>query len=475
MKVLFVTAEAHPFVKVGGLGEVAYSLPKALKSSEIDIRVILPKYKFPKKIRKKMMLLGRYKTYIGWKSVDCELWTLNNNGIQYYFIGNSFYFYRNDIYGYGDDDERFIYFCKAVLEGIKYMYDFTPDILHCNDWHSSMVSPLKKLYYVDNEIYANIKTLFTIHNIAYQGTFGKDTLWMLGLDEHDIQVKKLELNDGISFMKWAILESDKISTVSESYSYEIQEEGYGCGLNSIVKKRKKDLIGILNGIDYDIYNPEKDSNILYKYSKQNLDSKIKNKLYIQRDLKLEQDGSIPMITIISRLVDQKGLGLIEAAMKNIMSLQVQLIILGTGSSYFENKFKYLETKYKNKLRVITEFNDCKARQLYAGSDMFLMPSKFEPCGLGQLIALRYGTIPIVRQTGGLKDTVKDYNEYINSGNGFTFKEYSVNDMLESINRALNMYKNKDLWIQIMQLAMDCNNNWEKSSQKYKILYKNIIK
>lgn len=474
MKVLFVTAEAYPFIKVGGLGDVAYSLPKALIDSEIDIRVILPKYKFCKKIRRKMKLIATYKTYIGWKSVDCELWYLKVNGIKYYFIGNSFYFYRSNVYGYGDDDERFIYFSKAVLEGMKYMKDFEPNIIHCNDWHSSMVIPLKKLYYKDNEVYENIKTLFTIHNIAYQGVFGKDTLWMLGLNDEDIKDSDLEYFDGISFMKWAISESDKINTVSKTYAEEIKEEYFSFGLSQTIRKKKSNLVGILNGIDYEIYNPLKDRELFFNYDSSQINLKAANKLEIQRQLLLEEYENIPMLCIVSRLVDQKGIGLIEAAMHLLIKRNIQLIIIGSGSEYFENSLKYLEKKYNDKLRVITEFSNERAKQVYAASDLFLMPSKFEPCGLGQLIALRYGTIPIVRATGGLKDTIREYNPYNEDGNGFTFKEYSVEQIIECVDRAINIYKDKNRWNNLIVSAMSEDNTWEKSSLEYKKLYKNIL-
>lgn len=476
MKVLFVAAEAYPFAKVGGLGDVAYSLPKALVNSDVDVRVILPKYKFPKKIRRKMKLIARYKTYIGWKTVDCELWYLEYNGIKYYFIGDAFYFYRRDLYGYGDDDERFIYFSKAVLEGIKYMKDFQPEVLHCNDWHSSMVIPLKNLYYKGDERYDDIRTIFTIHNIAYQGTFGKDTLWMLGLNEQQIKGSDLEYFDGISFMKWAIGESDKINTVSKSYAEEIKEEGFSCGLGAIIRRRQEDLCGIVNGIDYDIYNPSKDGDIFINYDIEHINLKLKNKLKLQQELKLQQSEEIPMISIISRLADQKGIGLVEAAMHQLMKNNIQLVIVGTGNQCFEQHLQYLQEKYNTKLRVLLEFSNKKAKQVYSASDLFLMPSKFEPCGLGQMIAMRYGTIPVVRAVGGLKDTVKEFNEYNDVGNGFTFKEYSVEQMLFAIDRALNIYNNnKDKWRGLVISAMMQDNTWEKASLKYKNLYEELIK
>lgn len=476
MGVLFVTAEAYPFMKVGGLGDVAYSLPKSLKQIDVDIRVVMPKYKFPKKIKRKMKKVANYTTYIGWKTVDCTLFTLKLEGVQYYFIDNPFYFYRPEAYGYHDDNERFIFFSKAVLEGIKYMDGFNIDILHCNDWHSSLVIPLKDTYYRGNTIYDNIRTVFTIHNILYQGIYGRDLLWMLGLDEKEYFTEdKLKYGEGISFMKWAILSADRVTTVSKTYSEEIRLQYLGYGLHNILERRKHLLTGIQNGIDYDAFNPKEDKNIYFNYHSDDLNSKHKNKLKLQEELGLSVDVNIPVIGMVTRLTDQKGIGLLEGVINELMSENIQLIITGTGENHYEEDFRYFESKYDN-LKTVLRFDEGFSRKVYAGSDIFLMPSKFEPCGLGQLIAMRYGTVPVVRATGGLKDTVKDYNKYADDGEGFTFKEYDTVEFLNAIKRSLDVFNNnKDSWNRLSIRIMNKDSSWRLSAEKYKKLYRKLSK
>ncbi|GIM30501.1 glycogen synthase [Clostridium polyendosporum] len=475
MKILFVAAEAYPFIKAGGLGDVAYSLPKALRKSGMDVRVIMPRYKLPKKIKRIMKKLASYKIYIGWKTVYCSLWYLEWNGLPYYFIDNPEYFYRPNPYGYNDDDERFVCFSKAVLEGLKYMGDFKPDIMHCNDWHTALAIPLKDAYYQGNSLYDDIKTVFTIHNILYQGVYGKDTLWMLGLDEKKYYTEnKLKYYDGISFMKWGIAAADKVTTVSKSYAEEIQQSWFGYGLHSVLRERKNDLHGIVNGIDYEVFNPENDKEIFNNFSREIPSGKKINKLKLQEKLGLEVNENIPIIAMVTRLTDQKGIGLLEGAMHRLMKREVQLVITGTGQEHYENALRYMENRYKGKVKVVIEFDQILSKQIYAGSDLFLMPSKFEPCGLGQLIAMRYGTVPIVRKTGGLKDTVKEYNEYTGQGNGFTFNNYSTEDMLFSIERALSFYEKKEVWNNLVNTVMNEDNTWEKSASKYKKLYERVL-
>jgi starch synthase len=476
MEVLFVTAESYPFMKVGGLGDVSYALPKNLIEMGVDIRVIMPKYRFPKKIKRKMKKIAHFTTYIGWKTVDCNLFTIKSEGVQYYFIDNPFYFYRTNAYGYHDDHERFIFFSKAVLEGIKYMGDFKPNILHCNDWHSALVIPLKSTYYLGNTIYDNIRTIFTIHNILYQGVYGKDILWMLGLDESKYFTDStLKYYEGISFMKWAILTADRITTVSKTYSEEIREPELGYGLNNILEKRKQLLSGIQNGIDYEVFDPAADRDIYFNYDLYNLDNKYKNKLKVQEELSFKVDKEIPLISMITRLTDQKGVGLLEGIVGQLMELDIQLIIIGTGEDHYEQDLRYFSKKYNNKFRAVIEFNETLSKKIYSASDMFLMPSKFEPCGLSQLIAMRYGTVPIVRSTGGLKDTVIDYSEYTGEGDGFTFKGYDALEFYNVIKRAVDIFnRDKVLWKKLCTRIMSKDNSWKVSSYKYKRLYEKLI-
>lgn len=474
MKVLFVTAEAYPFMKAGGLGDVAYSLTKALRNINIDIRIIMPKYKLPKKIKKKMKKLSDYKTYIGWKIVDCSLWYLEWNDIPFYFIDNPYYFCRERAYGYSDDEERFIYFSKAVLEGIKYLGDFRPEVIHCNDWHTALCIPLKNIYYMGSEIHKNIKTVFTIHNICYQGTCSKDSLWMLGLDENKYFIdEELKHHDGISFMKWAILKSDVITTVSKVYSNEILKPWIGYGMEDVLKKRRKNLFGITNGIDYNIFNPEKDKEIWNNYNENSLENRRLNKLKLQEQFKLIIDKDIPVIAVICRLTEQKGFSLIENSISRLVDRNFQIIIMGDGESYYKNMIKYMQEKYRGKVRAIPYFNTTLSKQIYSGADMFLMPSKFEPCGLGQLIAMRYGVVPIVRETGGLKETVIQYNKYTEEGTGFTFINYDVEAMIETIDRAYEIYKDKEKWIKLQKSIMKRDNTWSKASGLYEEIYKSL--
>lgn len=475
INVLFVTSEAYPFMKTGGLGDVAYSLPKSLKKLGIDIRVIMPKYKFEKKIRRRMKKMANFTTYIGWTTVSCSLWTINHDGVKLYFIDNPYYFYRGNAYGYYDDGERFIYFSKAVLESIKYL-KFQPDIVHCNDWHSALVIPLKDIYYKNDLRYSNIKTVFTIHNILFQGLFSKDILWMLGLDEDKYFTDDaLKYCDSVSFMKWAILSADKVTTVSNSYAEEIKESYISFGLSSVFRKRKDKIYGILNGIDYDVFNPEKDKELFKNFDYMSIENKEENKLMLQKELNLTVDKDIPIISVITRLTDQKGLDLIESSMSFLMKRNIQLIVNGVGNKNYECMLRYMENKYKGKMKACIEFNSEFAKRIYASSDMFLMPSKFEPCGLGQMIAMRYGTVPIVRNTGGLKDTVEEFNKYTKQGNGFTFDDYSVGSMITAVDNAIKIYKDKDLWSTLIKNDMKMDNTWDKSAKEYINLYSKLLK
>ncbi|MDD7796423.1 glycogen synthase [Clostridium sp. 'White wine YQ'] len=473
MKVLFVSVEAYPFMKVGGLGDVAHGLPKALKGIGVDVRIIMPKYKLAKKLKKKLKFVTRFKTYIGWKTIECSLWSAIEDGLQYYFIDNPFYFYRENAYGYGDDEERFIAFSKGVLESIKYIGDFTPDIIHCNEWHSSLIIPLKKIYYEEEDKYKSIKTVFTIHNIMYQGQCHKDMLWMLGIDEEKYYKEdELKNNEGINMMKWAIKYADKVTTVSPSYAEEIKEEHNGFGLSKFIKDKGEDFKGILNGIDYEVFNPEEDSNLFRRYNIDSIQLKRENKIELQRELGLEEDCEIPLVSLVSRLTEQKGIGLLISNIDELMRRDIQLVIAGTGQTIYEESLKILSEKYKGRLAVILKFDISISSRIYGASDLFLIPSKFEPCGLTQMISMRYGTLPLVRETGGLKDTVKEFNNLTGIGNGFTFKNYSAIDMIEALDRALTIYKNKEMWNLVQKNAMLQDNSWNLSAKEYYELYKN---
>ncbi len=476
MKVLYAVAEAYPFIHTGGLGEVAHALPKELLNQGADIRIIMPFYGFKGRSLKNKKVIAKYNTYIGWKTVPCTLSYVKEENLIYYFIENDYYFNREEPYGYYDDGERFVYFSKAVLEGIKYLEDFKVDILHCNDWHTALMVPLKDAYYGEREDYKSIKTLFTIHNMLFQGNYGKDALEMLGLPEERYYTEDIFKHyQGISFMKGALATADIINTVSKSYAKEITKGYYAYGLEDIIKKRKSDLYGILNGIDYEEYNPSTDKELFFNYSSQDIQGKLKNKLAIQRELSLEEEEGIPLIAIISRLSSQKGIELVENLMPRLMEEKLQLIVIGGGYESYEEMFKFYASKFPKKLFVQIPFNREFAKKVYAASDMFLMPSQFEACGIGQLIAMRYGTVPIVRSTGGLRDTIKIYNEYRGSGNGFVFKAYSEEELFHELKRALRLYKDKVKWNKLIKKNMHLNTTWQASAKAYMELYNKLLK
>lgn len=473
MNILFAASECFPFVKTGGLADVAFALPKALRKLGIDARVILPKYgSISDYFKCRMEHIANFEVGVGWRSKFCGLEYLEHDSVPVYFIDNEEYFYRNGTYGFFDDAERFAFFSRGVLEAIHYMGYFTPNVIHCNDWQTGLIPVFLKDLYRFSPRHNNIKTVYTIHNLKYQGVFDKNILnEILCLDNGYFHDDALKFYNGISFMKGGIKFSDKVSTVSNSYASEIQSPYYGEKLDGLLRSRSFDLWGIVNGIDYDIYNPSTDKDIFTHYDAEKFYNKVQNKLELQRYLNLPVNQDTPIIGIVSRLVDQKGFDLISHILEDLLQDGVQIVVLGTGDLQYENMFKYFAYKYPNKLSANIQFDNSLAQKIYAGSDMFLMPSLFEPCGIGQLIALRYGTIPIVRETGGLRDTVHSYNESDGYGNGFSFSNYNAHDMLYTIRRAEYFYYNrKDIWRGLVCRAMLEDNSWTKSAHKYIELY-----
>ena len=475
MKVLFVASEAYPFIKTGGLGDVAYALPKALRKLGIDARVIMPKYEgIASSFKNCMENIASFNVTVGWRNQYCGLQHLTYDEIPYYFLDNEYYFKRPETYGFFDDGERFSYFSKAILESIKYMEDFTPDIIHCNDWHSGIIPALLKEHYSEDARYSKIKTVFTIHNLKYQGVFSKEILGdLLNLDEKYFTDEALKFYDAISFMKGGIVFSDAVTTVSDTYAREIQTPFYGEGLEGLLSSKAENIHGIVNGIDYELYNPKVDKEIFYSYDVENIKQKVKNKLKLQEKLYLTVNEDIPMIGIVTRLVKQKGLDLMVDKLQELLSLPIQIVLLGNGEEHYEDIFQYYASIYPSRISTNIIFDEGLAQQIYAASDMFLMPSLFEPCGIGQLIALKYGSIPIIRETGGLKDTIIPYNKYTGNGNGFSFANYSSEELLATINKALDLYKDKASWNKLVQNAMLSNNSWENSAKNYMNLYNNI--
>jgi starch synthase len=475
MKVLFVASEAYPFIKTGGLGDVAYALPKALRKLGIDARVIMPKYNgIPSSFKNSMEDIAEFNVTVGWRNQYCGLQYLTYDELPYYFIDNEYYYNRSEVYGYYDDGERFSYFSKAILEAIKHMGDFIPDIIHCNDWHSGILPVLLKEHYSEDEKYIKIKSIFTIHNLKYQGVFSKEILGeLLNLNENYFKEETLKFYNDVSFMKGGIVFADAVTTVSNTYAKEIQTPSYGEGLEGLLCSKSEKLHGIVNGIDFEIYNPKIDKKIFYNYDESNRDQKVKNKIELQKTLNLAVDETIPMIGIITRLVKQKGLDLIVDKLQELLSLPVQIVLLGSGDGYYEDLFQHYDSIYPSRISTNITFDEGLAQQIYAASDMFLMPSLFEPCGIGQLIALKYGSIPIVRETGGLKDTIIPYNKYTGAGNGFSFENFNSQELLDTINRALELYNDKIAWDKLVENAMLSNNSWESSAKNYRDLYNSL--
>ena len=476
MKVLYVAAEAVPFAKTGGLADVAGSLPKALKAEGMDVRVIMPKYsKIPEAYRSKMKHFYDGTLPVSWRNKYVGLDELDYNGVTFYFVDNEEYFGREGFYGYGDDAERFSFFSRAVLNLLPVL-DFWPDVIHANDWHTGLVSVLLKLEHAGDERYEKIRTVYTIHNLKYQGVFPKGIMTdVLGLDWQYFNNGDLEFYDGVNFMKGGLIYSDYITTVSRTYAQEIQYDYFGEKLDGLLRQRQDTLFGIVNGIDYDIYNPLKDKNLVETYDADSLDRKLDNKVALQRQLGLPEGRDIPMIALVSRLVPPKGLDLIVRIMDELLQHEdMQFVVLGTGDKIYEDWFKGLAWRYPKKVSANIRFSNELAQRIYASAEIFLMPSDYEPCGIGQLIALRYGAVPVVRETGGLKDTVQQYDKYTNHGNGFLFKNYNAHELMFAIKKALGMRKNLEIWQKIVRNAMQSDYSWKESAKEYQALYEKLL-
>lgn len=420
MNVLFVASEAVPLVKTGGLADVVGSLPKALKERGADASVIMPKYgAIPQAAVEQMETIATFAVKVGWRSQYCGLLKVDIEGIVYYFIDNEYYFGRDGIYGYGDDPERFVFFSLAVVEALRYL-DVMPDVLHCHDWQAGLVPYVLRCWYDHDPAYKRVATMFTIHNLKYQGVFGKRQLQdLLGAGDELFGARGLGHYEAANLMKGALEYADKLTTVSPTYAGEIQTEAYGETLDGLLRYRAGDLVGIVNGIDTISFDPMNDPAVVSPY-RNSLSRKRKNKLALQRELGLPESESTPLIGIVSRLVDQKGFDLVAAVLDELLEEEIQLVVLGSGDPHYEGLFNWATANRPDKVKVWIGYNDSLARRIYAGSDMYLMPSLFEPCGLSQLLALRYRSVPIVRETGGLKDTVKSYDEVTGEGNGFSF-------------------------------------------------------
>lgn len=471
MKVLFAASEAYPFAMSGGLADVAGALPKALRKRFVGCRVVLPMYStIAQELKDKMTFITSITVPVAWRRQYCGIFEAHVDGVIYYLIDNQYYFKRDSLYGHYDDAERFAFFSRAVLEIIPYI-DFTPDIIHCNDWQTALIPVYLNAFYRFNPLYGNMKTVFTIHNIQYQGKYGHElTEDVLGLPPENASL--IDYDRCVNFMKGAIQCADKVTTVSPTYSREILDPYYSHGLDTILKMFTFKLTGIVNGIDTEVYNPETDPLIYKNFSVKKIDGKAVNKQKLQEELGLPQKPDTPVIGIVTRLVKHKGLDLVKRVFEDMLRADLQFAILGSGEWEFETFFSEMAKKYPDKVGLKLGFNPTLAHRIYAGADIFLMPSQSEPCGLAQMVALRYGTIPIVRETGGLNDTIKDSGD--GEGNGFTFKSYNAHDMLNTVWRAITGYADKEGWAVLRDRAMKCDNSWGTSANAYIKLYKEII-
>lgn len=471
MNILYVTSEATPFIKTGGLADVAGSLPKALKEKGEDIRVVLPLYKqIAEEYKEKMEYIGYYYVDIAWMHRYCGVFKLEYNDVLFYFIDNEQYFSRDNIYGEFDDAERFIFFSKAVVMLPKFL-DFRCDVIHSNDWHSGLVSVYVNDFRKGNDFYKDTRTLFTIHNLKYQGIFDRSVFHMTGLPGGYMNFNDLEYNNAISFIKAGIVHSNKFNTVSGSYAEEIKSDFFGEGLQDVIKYHEYKLSGIVNGLDYDVWNPKTDNIINTNYDVNTFYKKKLNKKDIQKRFGLEVRDDVCMIAMVTRLTPMKGLDLLRYVFEELVQEDIQFVLLGTGEYEYEEMFKYFEYKYPKKVAARIYFNAKEANMIYSAADLYMMPSIAEPCGISQLIAMRYGSLPIVRETGGLKDTVIPYNKYTGEGTGFSFANVNAHDLLFKTKEAINLYyEERDKFNNLVKNAMNANYNWDRSSNEYIKLY-----
>ena len=476
MNVVFASAEAAPFVKTGGLGDVAGSLPAALQKAGANVIVMVPLYgTISDEYKNKMEHVAEFYVSLGWRNEYCGLERLVHNGVTYLFVDNKRYFDRDYPYGFFDDGERFAFFSKAITESLQYLPDgFRPDILHCNDWHTALAPVFLREFYQGMPLYENVSTIFSIHNIAFQGQFSAKVLEdICGLAHIPAAAFQLTCgHDAVNFMQGALNYSDAITTVSPTYAGEIQTPAYGEHLNGVLRRRREALQGIVNGIDTDHFNPETDPAIAQNFSVSDRSGKAICKAKLQEELGLTVRDDQPLMTMVTRLTRQKGMDLVTYALDRILSNGVQVAVLGTGDYEYENALRYFASKYPGQMAARIQFDPALSQRMYAGSDMFLMPSLFEPCGLSQMIAMRYGTLPVVRETGGLKDTVIPYNYETGEGTGFSFANFNGDEMGDAVFRGARLFwDNHDAWNNVVTQAMNQDFSWTRSASKYMDLYR----
>ncbi len=477
MKILFVSSEVAPFIKTGGLADVAGSLPPALAKRGHEVRVILPLYEgISASWRSQLTFVKYYYVRVAWRSVYCGLFTLEKDGVTYYFIDNEYYFKRSGVYGHYDDAERYAFFCRAVMETPAQL-NYSPDIIHCNDWQTALIP----IYLIEDrktvKQLANTKTVYTIHNIEYQGRYGADTVTNLfGLHPGYLNEGMLLYYNDANLMKGAIYSADYVTTVSPTYANELQYAFYAHGLEGVVAANYKKVAGILNGIDTQVYNAELDPSIAQNFSAEDLSGKAACKAELQKRLNLNADPEVPIVAIVSRLAGHKGFELITSQFHKLMDLNIQFVLLGTGEWGYEQFFREAANRYPGRVSANLMYNAALSSAIYAGADLYLMPSIAEPCGLSQMIAMRYGTIPVVRETGGLKDSVGNYDPENNpAGRGFTFANINGDDMVSAVARAVKLYsEDKPQWEALMKKDMQVDFSWNVSAGAYEDIYKQLL-
>ena len=471
MKILFAASEAVPYAASGGLADVVGSLPKAISAKGHECAVVIPLYQSIKpELRGDMEFVTNITVDVSWRKQYCGIYTAERDGVTYFFIDNEYYFQIVGLYGFYDDCERFVFFDRAVLEMLKYI-SFKPDIINCNDWQTALIPVYYQIYYKYQQGYDKIKTVFTIHNIEYQGKYGKEVLSeVMGIPSYNTGL--LEYDGYINMLKGALETSDKLITVSPSYAWEILDPWYAHGLDRILVTKQYKLQGIMNGIDTKLYDPSHDPFIAWRYTSDELSGKVKCKAELLSELGMNDNGE-PLIGIVTRFVRHKGIDLIRCVFEEIVRSGVKFAVLGSGEKMYEDFFLEMARRYPERVSVNVGFIPELSHKIYAGADMFLMPSQSEPCGLAQMIAMRYGTIPIVRETGGLRDSVRDNGG--ENGNGFTFKTYNAFDMLDAVWRAKRDYYDSDCWEALVKRAMSCDFSWSSSADTYIETFEDMIK
>lgn len=476
MKLLYTAFECAPFFKTGGLGDVAGALPKSLQKKGIETIVVLPYFTFmPERFKNECQDVTSFTVEVGWRKQYCGIKRLDFQGVRYYFIDNLYYFGRDQIYGYDDDAERFAFFQLAVIEMMEKIA-FIPDILHVNDYHTAMIPFLLKEKYHWIEDYQAIRTVLTIHNIEFQGQYAPEMLGdLFGVGQRRYDEGALRWHNQLNFMKAGIAYANHINTVSPSYAEEIKTAEFGAGLEEILRIESQKLSGILNGIDYEINDPSNDPALVAPFDAADLTGKALNKVALQKLVGLPENSKVPLLSVVSRLTYQKGFHLLLEELEHLLQFDLQFVLLGTGDPRFEEAFRQIVARYPEKATAKITFDVTLAQKIYAGSDLFLMPSAFEPCGLSQMIAMRYGTLPVVHEIGGLKDSVRPFNPMTNQGTGFGFEQFNGFYLTEAVKQGLQVYHDSpSVWAKLQQAAMTTDFSWETSCQSYIDLYNRLL-